>query len=122
MIRKVDDLAPEMIVKKDVCARGTVLIKAQTPLTPALIQRLKESAWFSPVRPICPFIQSAADVAQYKDVLRLLDRSAWLDETIDDGWALEQCGMHLFGFPVGSEGRARNADQPKDADCRRKQV
>lgn len=49
-----------------------------------LIQRHASSPWFSPAGPICPFIQSPGDVAKYKDVLRLMDRSAWLDESIDD--------------------------------------
>ena len=49
-----------------------------------LIQRHASSPWFSPTGPICPFIQAPADVAKYKDMLRLLDRSAWLDESVDD--------------------------------------
>jgi len=49
-----------------------------------LIQRHADSPWFSPAGPICPFIQSASDVAKYKDVLRVLDRSAWLDEQVED--------------------------------------
>lgn len=49
-----------------------------------LIQRHASSPWFSPAGPICPFIQTPADVAKYKDVLRMMDRSAWLDESIDD--------------------------------------
>jgi len=49
-----------------------------------IIQRHASSPWFSPVGPVLPFIQTAADVKQYVHALRILDRSAWLDETVDD--------------------------------------
>lgn len=49
-----------------------------------IIQRHPCSPWFSPAGPVCPFIQTAADVPTYAPVLRMLDRSAWLDEKIDD--------------------------------------
>jgi len=49
-----------------------------------LIVRHASSAWFSPVGPACPFIRTIQDVAQYRHAIRLLDRSPWLDETLDD--------------------------------------
>jgi len=49
-----------------------------------LVIRHADSPWFSPTGPVCPFIQTAADVAKYKDVLRIWDRSPWFDETLDD--------------------------------------
>jgi len=49
-----------------------------------LIQRRAQSPWFSPTGPVCPFIQTPTDVAKYKHVMRLMDRSAWLDETVED--------------------------------------
>jgi uroporphyrinogen decarboxylase len=49
-----------------------------------LIQRHADSPWFSPTGPVCPFIQTPDDVTKYNQVIRFLDRSAWLDETIDD--------------------------------------
>jgi uroporphyrinogen decarboxylase len=49
-----------------------------------LIQRHTHSPWFSPAGPICPFIQTPNDVAKYKPALRMMDRSPWLDETIED--------------------------------------
>lgn len=48
-----------------------------------MLQRHPDSPWFSPTGPICPFIQTAADVAKYTPVLRMMDRSAWLDENLD---------------------------------------
>ena len=49
-----------------------------------LIQRHADSPWFSPTGPVCPFIQTADDVAKYKDVMRMMDRSAWFDENIEE--------------------------------------
>ncbi len=49
-----------------------------------LIQRHANSPWFSPVGPVLPMLQSAEDVAKYQKAIRFLDRSAWLDESIDD--------------------------------------
>lgn len=49
-----------------------------------LIHRHVDSPWFSPTGPVAPFIQSPEDVAQFKPVLRMLDRSAWFDESIED--------------------------------------
>ena len=49
-----------------------------------MIVRLANGAWFSPVRPICPQIQQPEDIAKYGPLLRMLDRSPWLDETIED--------------------------------------
>ncbi len=49
-----------------------------------LVLRLADSAWFSPAGPICPMIQTPADIAQYGALLKMMDRAAWLDETLDD--------------------------------------
>ncbi len=49
-----------------------------------LIKRLPDAAWFSPTGPICPFIQTPDDIAQYTPLLKMLDRSPWLDQTIED--------------------------------------
>jgi len=49
-----------------------------------LIKRLPDSAWFSPTGPICPFIETPEDIAQYTPLLKMLDRSPWLDQTIED--------------------------------------
>ena len=49
-----------------------------------LIQRHAASPWFSPTGPVAPFIQSPEDVAQFTPFLRMLDRSAWFDESIED--------------------------------------
>ncbi len=49
-----------------------------------LIVRHAQSPWFSPTGPVFPFIRTIEDVARYRHVIRFLDRSAWLDETLDD--------------------------------------
>jgi len=49
-----------------------------------LVKRLPDAAHFSPTGPIFPFIQTPQDVKTYAPVLRMMDRSLWLDETIDD--------------------------------------
>jgi uroporphyrinogen decarboxylase len=49
-----------------------------------LIKRLPNAAWFSPTGPICPFIQTPEDISNYTPLLKMLDRSPWLDQTIDD--------------------------------------
>lgn len=49
-----------------------------------LIVRHASSAWFSPVGPACPFIRKTEDVHQYRHAIRLLDRSPWMDETLED--------------------------------------
>ena len=49
-----------------------------------LIKRLPGAAWFSPIGPICPLIQEPGDIAKYDQLLRMLDRSPWFDETLDD--------------------------------------
>ncbi|HOZ48467.1 MAG TPA: uroporphyrinogen decarboxylase family protein [Candidatus Hydrogenedentes bacterium] len=49
-----------------------------------LIKRLPSAPWFSPCGPICPLIQSPEDIEQYGALLRMLDRSPWFDETIED--------------------------------------
>jgi len=49
-----------------------------------VIQRHKNSPWFSPTGPVAPFIQTPEDVDKFTPVLRMLDRSAWLDESIED--------------------------------------
>ena len=49
-----------------------------------LVQRHADSPWFSPTGPICPMIQAPEDVGKYKEILRIMDRSAWLDETLED--------------------------------------
>lgn len=49
-----------------------------------MIVRLPGAAWFSPAGPICPMIQAPEDIQKYGQILKLLDRSAWLDQTIDD--------------------------------------
>lgn len=48
-----------------------------------VIVRLAASPWFSPARAICPFIREPGDIAKYGQALRMLDRSPWLDETIE---------------------------------------
>ncbi len=48
-----------------------------------MLQRHADSPWFSPTGPICPYIETPADVAKYTAVLRMMDRSAWLDEDLD---------------------------------------
>ena len=49
-----------------------------------MIKRLPGAAWFSPCGPICPQIQEPKDIAQYDQLLRMLDRSPWFDETLED--------------------------------------
>ncbi len=49
-----------------------------------IVKRLPDAAWFSPTGPICPFIEAPEDIAQYSPLLRLLDRSPWYDETVED--------------------------------------
>jgi len=49
-----------------------------------LVRRLPDSAWFSPAGPICPMIQTPADITQYGALLKMMDRAPWLDETLDD--------------------------------------
>ncbi|MBN1345469.1 MAG: hypothetical protein JXQ73_22445 [Phycisphaerae bacterium] len=49
-----------------------------------LIKRLADAAWFSPTGPICPFIQTPEDIKNYTPLLKMLDRSPWLDQTIED--------------------------------------
>ena len=49
-----------------------------------LIKRLPDAPWYSPVGPICPLIQEPGDIKQYGALLRMLDRSPWFDESLDD--------------------------------------
>lgn len=49
-----------------------------------MIKRLPDAAWFSPCGPICPFIQTPEDISKYEQLLKILDRSPWLDQTVDD--------------------------------------
>ena len=49
-----------------------------------MVRRLPDAAWFSPTGPICPFIQTAKDIADYEQLLKMMDRPYWLDETLDD--------------------------------------
>lgn len=49
-----------------------------------VVKRLREAAWFSPTGPICPLIQKPGDIPEHAGLLRMLDRSLWLDETLDD--------------------------------------
>ena len=49
-----------------------------------LILRLADSPWFSPAGPICPLIQAPEDISKYGQLLKMLDRSPWFDETTED--------------------------------------
>jgi uroporphyrinogen decarboxylase len=49
-----------------------------------MIKRLPDAAWFSPVGAICPFIQEPKDIPKYAPMLKMLDRSPWIDQTIED--------------------------------------
>jgi len=49
-----------------------------------IIKRLGHSHWFSPTGPTLPFVQTPEDVAKYAQALKLLDRPAFLDESLDD--------------------------------------
>ncbi len=49
-----------------------------------IIRRLPDALWFSPAGPICPQIQAPEDIATYGPLLKMLDRSSWLDETLDE--------------------------------------
>lgn len=49
-----------------------------------IVKRPPNAAWFSPMGPICPLIQTPADISKYGDLLKMLDRSPWLDESIED--------------------------------------
>ncbi len=48
-----------------------------------VIKRLADSYWFSPSGPIFPFIQQAEDVAKYESLIKIMDRSPFLDESIE---------------------------------------
>jgi len=49
-----------------------------------LIVRHRDSPWFSPVGPVCPYIQSLDDVRKYGQVIRFMDRAPWFDETLEE--------------------------------------
>jgi len=49
-----------------------------------ILKRLKDAHWFSPAGPICPLIQTAGDIPRYKQLIKILDRSSFLDESIED--------------------------------------
>lgn len=49
-----------------------------------MIVRLPDAPWFSPAGPICPLIQVPEDIAKYGQLLKMLDRSPWFDETIEE--------------------------------------
>jgi len=49
-----------------------------------MIKRLAMSPWFSPSGPICPMIQTVADIKDYEPVLKMMDRAAWFDEALED--------------------------------------
>ncbi len=54
------------------------------PTGEPMLKRLKDAYWFSPVGAVAPFIRKPEDIAQYKELIRMMDRSAFLDETIED--------------------------------------
>ena len=49
-----------------------------------MIRRLPNAPWFSPTGPICPMLQAAEDIPRYEPLLKMLDRSSWLDQDLDD--------------------------------------
>jgi len=49
-----------------------------------ILKRLKDAHWFSPAGPICPLIQTAEDIPKYKQLIKIMDRSSFLDESIED--------------------------------------
>ncbi len=48
-----------------------------------IIRRLKDSYWFSPAGPLFPFIEQPEDVPKYESILKIMDRSSFLDEPIE---------------------------------------
>jgi len=49
-----------------------------------LIVRLPDAPWFSPAGPVCPQIQTPNDISKYGPLLKMLDRSPWFDETLEE--------------------------------------
>ena len=51
--------------------------------TPLLL-RLADSFWFSPAGPLCPVLQSAADLPKCGPIIRFMDKAGYHDETLAD--------------------------------------
>jgi uroporphyrinogen decarboxylase len=49
-----------------------------------MVTRLPDAPWFSPTGPVFPQIQAQAHIAEYGQLLRMLDRSPWFDEELED--------------------------------------
>lgn len=57
-----------------------------------MLKRLADAYWFSPVGPVFPLIQTPEDVSKYGEMLKLMDRSPLLNQTIDD---LAECARKI---------------------------
>jgi len=63
------------------------------PAGKPMLKRLASSYWFSPTGPLCPGLQSIADIEKYKPVIKVMDRPGYIDQTLDE---LAQRAKHLY--------------------------
>lgn len=49
-----------------------------------LLRRAPDGYWFDPVGPLCPGMESAADIPRFMPMIKIMDRATYIDETLDD--------------------------------------
>jgi len=52
------------------------------PYGKPLLRRLADSYWFSPAGPLCPGLESAADLPRFLPMIRYMDRASYHDESL----------------------------------------
>jgi uroporphyrinogen decarboxylase len=49
-----------------------------------LLKRASDGYWFDPVGPLCPGMDSIADIPKFMPMIKIMDRATYIDETLDD--------------------------------------
>jgi uroporphyrinogen decarboxylase len=49
-----------------------------------LLRRAADGYWFDPVGPLCPGMDSIADIARFMPMIKIMDRATYLDETLEE--------------------------------------
>jgi len=49
-----------------------------------LLRRAADGYWFDPVGPLCPGMDSIADIARFMPMIKIMDRATYADETLED--------------------------------------